>query len=455
MDRWAERELHGWGRHPRLPAEVARPERRREVEAALADRDGKPLLAHGLGRSYGDAALIEGGRVVLTRRLDKMLAFDPTTGWARVEAGVTLKGLIETFLPRGFWPPVVAGTWHVTVGGAIASDIHGKNHHADGTFCDHVRRVELLTASGEIVTCDAETEPELFWATVGGQGLTGVILAADIQLRPVHNEYFEVESLQVKNLDHFFEVSAESAHFTHTVTWLDSLATGDAMGRGIFMRGRHAEPGAKPTGGALAKLAAKISPLLDVPVDLPDWLMNNLTMRLFNEGFYHKHPSGVVRGVQHYAPYFFPLDFIRNWNRGYGARGMLQYQLVVPREPDHRVIREILTQVSSAGMPSFLTVFKEFGDGAHPWLSFPRPGVTLALDFPNLGNAVHHLFERLDALVADAGGRVYLTKDARLPRATFRRMYPDWSAWKAVRDRWDPDHVFQSSLGQRLGLSGE
>lgn len=455
MDRWAEQELYGWGRCPRLPAEVARPERRREVEAALADRDGKPFLAQGLARSYGDAALIDGGRVVLTRRLDKMLDFDPTTGWVRVEAGVTLKSLIETFLPRGFWPPVVAGTWFVTVGGAIASDIHGKNHHADGTFGDHIRRVELLTAGGEIVTCDAETEPELFWATVGGMGLTGVILAADVKLRPVHNAFFEVESLRVNNLDHFFEVSAESAHFTHTVTWLDSLATGDGMGRGIFMRGRHAEAGAEPTGGALAKLAAKISPLLDVPFDLPDWLMNSLTMRLFNEGFYHKHPKGIVRGVQHYAPYFFPLDFIRNWNRGYGARGMMQYQLVVPREPEHRVIRDILTAVSSAGMPSFLTVFKEFGDSVHPWLSFPRPGVTLALDFPNLGPSVHHLFDRLDGLVADAGGRVYLTKDARLPRETFRRMYPDWTEWRAVRDRWDPDHVFQSALGQRLGLSGD
>lgn len=455
MERWAERELYGWGRHPRLPAEVARPERRAEVQAALADRDDLPLLAHGLGRSYGDAALLDGGRVVLTRRLDKMLAFDPTTGVARVEAGVSVGDLIDTFLPRGYFPPVVPGTQHVTVGGAIASDIHGKNHHADGTFGDHVRSLELLVASGDVVTCSPTVEPDLFWATVGGMGLTGVILAAEIALRPVHNGLFEVESVRVENLDHFFEVSAASAHFTHTVTWLDSLATGDAMGRGIFMRGRHADAGAAPSGGLLSKVAAKLSPVLDVPVDLPNWLINNLTMRAFNEGFYHKHPKGVVHSTVDYRPYFFPLDFIRNWNRGYGSRGLLQYQLVVPRDPEHRIIREILEQVSATGIPSFLTVFKEFGDTTHPWLSFPRPGVTLALDFPNAGPPVHHLFDRLDGLVADAGGRVYLSKDARLPRETFRRMYPDWTGWKAIRDRWDPEHVFQSALGQRLGLSGE
>jgi len=455
MDRWVEQELTGWGRYPRLSAEVARPERRSEVIAALADRDGKPLLAHGLGRSYGDVALIEGGRVVLTRRLDKMLGFDPATGWVRAEAGVSIKDLIDTFLPRGFFPPVVPGTQHVTIGGAIANDIHGKNHHVDGTFCDHVRRLELLTASGEIVTCDAETEPDLFWATVGGLGLTGIILAADLKLAPVETDLVEMESIRVDDLDHFFAVSADSAAFTHTVSWLDSVAKGATMGRGIFMRGRHAPAGVDGGDGVLGKVVGGLSPLLGVPVDLPDWLMNRATMRLFNEAYFRKHPRGQRDVVTGYQPFFFPLDFVRDWNRGYGPRGMLQYQLVVPPDPENRVMREVLRQVTDSGMPSFLTVIKEFGDRDHPWLSFPRAGCLLALDFPNFGPSLLHLLDRLDALVADAGGRIYLGKDARLSRDTFRRMYPEWTEWKAVRDAWDPNHVFQSALGRRLGLSGE
>ncbi len=457
MERWAEQELYGWARHPRVTAEVARPERRREVEAALADRGDKPVLAHGLGRSYGDAALIDGGRVVLTRRLDKMLGFDPETGWVRVEAGVSIQDLIDTFLPRGWFVPVVPGTQFVTVGGAIANDIHGKNHHSDGTFCDHVRRVELLTAKGEVVICDAETEPDLFWATVAGLGLTGIILSAEIKLAPVAGPWIEMESIRLRNLDHFFEESANSKTFSHVVTWLDSVAKGGSMGRGILMRGRHAAPGVTGggvMGGVIGKVTDALEPVLDVPFDLPDGLMNTVTMRLFNEAYYRKHPKGTVSSVVHYKPYFFPLDAIRNWNRGYGPRGMVQYQLVVPPDPQNAAMREVLKQVSESGMPSFLTVMKEFGDTTHPWLSFPRPGMFVALDFPRFGPALDHLLDRLDALVVEAGGRIYLGKDSRMSKETFRAMYPDWRDWKAVRDAWDPDDVFQSTLGRRLGLCG-
>ena len=453
MDRWAEQELYGWARYPRVRAEVARPERRGEVEQALADRGDSAVLAHGLGRSYGDAALLDGGRVILTRRLDKMLAFDAATGWVRVEAGVTVGDLIETFLPRGFFVPVVPGTQQVTVGGAIANDIHGKNHHSDGTFGDHIRRVELLTASGEVVVCDAEHEPDLFWATVGGLGLTGIILSAELRLAPVAGPWIEVESVRLDNLDHFFEVSGQSSDFSHVVTWLDSVASGAAMGRGILMRGRHAPAGVSG-GGVLDRVVGALEPVLDVPFDLPDGLMNSVTMRLFNEVYYRKQPKGRRLSVQHYRPYFFPLDGIANWNRGYGPRGMVQYQLVVPPDPGHEAVRAVLRAVTESGMPSFLTVMKEFGDRCHRWLSFPRAGTTVALDFPRFGAGLDALFDRLDGIVADAGGRVYLGKDSRMPREVFRRMYPTWEEWKAVRDAWDPGHVFQSALGRRLGLSG-
>ena len=452
MDRWARQELWGWGRYPRVQADVARPERRREVSAALADRGDASVLAHGLGRSYGDAALLEDGRMILTERLDRLLSFDAATGWLRCEAGVSLKTLIDTFVPRGYFPPVVPGTQFVTVGGAIANDIHGKNHHVDGTFCDHIRRLEMMLASGEVVTCDRETLPELFWATVGGMGLTGIILACDIKLSPIANPYIEMESIRVGDLDEFFAVSAESGDFSHTVSWIDCTSTGKSMGRGIFMRGKHAAAGAEYNAGLVDKVAGLAAPVLDVPFDGPDWLLNKATIKLFNEAYYRKQVKARSEAVVHYTPFFFPLDAVRNWNRIYGARGFLQYQMVVPKDPQHAATRAVLEEISRTGMASFLAVIKEFGEGVHGGLSFPRPGTTLALDFPNFGQPLFDLLDRLDRIVVEAGGRVYLGKDARLARDDFTRMYPEWEAWKAVRDRYDPEGVFASGLGRRLGL---
>ena len=297
MNRWVEREMYGWGRHPRVRGLVARPERRAEVKAALDDRGDGPILAHGLGRSYGDAALVANGRMVLTRRLDRMLSFDPATGWLEVEAGVSLEEIIRTFVPRGFFPPVVPGTQFVTIGGALGCDIHGKNHHVDGTFADHVRRVELLTGSGEVVVCDAEHEPDLFWATVGGMGMTGIILSLQLKLVPIDNPFIEMESVRVESLDHFFEVSAESGDFTHTVSWIDCVTTGAAMGRGIFMRGRYAPAGTRGSVSLLQRVGQLAPGLLDFRVDGPNWLLNAASIRAFNETYFRKQAKGVT-GVQ-------------------------------------------------------------------------------------------------------------------------------------------------------------
>ena len=454
MGTWATKTISGWGRYPTATALCTRPERRSEALRALAEGEGGPLLAHGEGRSYGDAALIANGRVVLTRRLDRMLAFDPETGWLRCEAGVTIEDLLRVFVPRGFFPPVVPGTQFVTLGGAVACDIHGKNHHADGSFADHVRRLELLCASGEVVVCDATHNPELFWATVGGCGLTGILLSMEVRLYPVASPYIEMESIRVESLDEFFAVSAESGDFTHTVSWVDCVTAGKALGRGIFMRGRHAAPGVGPGADLLSPVVDHLRPLLDVKhLESNHWL-NAATIRLFNEGYFRKHPRGKREAVTHYEPFFFPLDFVRSWNVLYGARGFLQYQMVVPPDPDHRAVRAVLEAITGSGMASFLAVIKEFGDRQHPWLSFPRPGVTLALDFPNYGPPLLALLDRLDRIVMEAGGRIYLGKDARLGRDTFRQMFPDWEDWRAVRDRWDPAGVFRSDLGLRLGLVG-
>ena len=449
---WATKKLSGWGRYPVVESRCTRPERRSELFDALKDRGDRPLLAHGLGRSYGDAALIEDGAVVLTRRLDRFLDFDPETGWLRCESGVSIGELIEVFLPRGWFPPVVPGTQFVTVGGAIGCNIHGKNHGHSGCFCDHVRRIELLCADGEIVTCGPDENPDLFWATVGGMGLTGLILSADLQLYPVDSPAIEMESVRFENLDHFFEVSSESKDFFHSVAWIDCVQSGRRMGRGIFMRGRHAPRQAardlEP--GIVAAIAESAKQFADGRPFRSNHLLNKATIRLFNEVYFRRHRPGVERSFVSYEPFFFPLDAVNHWNYIYGDRGFLQYQVVVP----HReAMRHILEMVTSSGMASFLAVIKEFGDRDHGGLSFPCAGTTLALDFPNYGRPLFELLDRLDDAVVAAGGRVYLGKDARLSRQNFRKMYPQWERWKSVRDEWDPKHVFQSDLSRRLGLT--
>ena len=451
-DNWTTKELAGWGRYPVIEATCTRPERRSEMVDAVCDRGEDPILAYGLGRSYGDAALLEDGKMVLNRRLNRMLGFNEETGWLRCEAGVSISEIVNTFLPRGWFPPVVPGTQFVTVGGAVGCDIHGKNHGHSGCFGDHVRHIELLLATGEVVICGPDEEPELFWATVGGMGLTGIILSMEVKLYPVESSMIEMESIRFENLDEFFQISAESAEYFHTVSWIDCVQTGAQMGRGIFMRGRHARAGADEEGapGVMERLAQRAQSLVDGRALQSDHLLNKATIRLFNEAYFRKSPPGLQRSVLACDPFFFPLDAVKNWNYIYGNRGFLQYQMVVP---ERRAVREILEHISESGMASFLAVIKEFGDMDHGGLSFPCSGTTLALDFPNYGPELLALLERLDEIVVAAGGRVYLGKDARLGLETFRRMYPGWEKWKAVRDQWDPERVFQSDLSKRLELT--
>lgn len=454
MVEWVQRKVEGWGRYPVVTAEVSRPESPAEVSAALEDARsaGRGLLAHGLGRSYGDACVLEGGRVVMTRRLDRMLDFDPQTGRLVCEAGVSYEDLLRVFVPRGFFPPVTPGTKFVTLGGALACDVHGKNHHVDGSISNHVTWFDLLLASGEVVRVSRESNPELFGATVGGLGLTGIILALELRLTPIASPWIELESIRVEDLDHFFAVSAESGASTHTVSWIDCVTRGRHMGRGIFMRGRHAAPGLVGRHGPVDALKHTLDPLLDVPLDAPSWLLNKASIKAFNEVYFRRHPKGMRQALQHYEPFFYPLDAVRRWNRIYGGRGFLQYQMVLPTDDGHRSLRATLDAITRSGFGSFLAVIKEFGPTDNGWLSFPRPGVTLALDFPNHGQALLDLMDTLDRITLDAGGRIYLGKDARVPRETFRRMYPQWERWKAVRDEVDPGGLFRSAMGERLGL---
>ena len=423
-----------WGRYPRLPQTgraVSWPD---EVGPALAaaqlpDASGAPggTLAFGCGRSYGDSCLAESGHVIAMGGLDRLIAADWSTGVVRAQAGVTLADLIHVALPRGWFPPVTPGTKFVTLGGAVANDVHGKNHHVRGTFGRHVCAFTLRRSDGSVLTCSPGENPALFAATVGGLGLTGIILDVTLQLRPVESGLIAQRSIRFGNIDEFFALSREhDAEHEYTVAWIDCLASGASLGRGHYLAGDHAARGPRrpaPPGRLL------------VPFDPPFSLVNRLSLRLFNSLYYERQRKREVRRRVGYEPFFYPLDKLQSWNRMYGRRGFQQYQCVIPQAHAPTAIADILRCISSSGMGSFLAVLKQCGTLASPGLmSFPLHGVSLALDFPNREPALGRLFTTLDGLVHEAGGRLYPAKDAHMSAAHFRQAYPAWEQVEAWRD---------------------
>ncbi|MCX7033408.1 MAG: FAD-binding oxidoreductase [Arenimonas sp.] len=422
-----------WGRWPLPKDQRLWPLRRRDQPLPA---DVRPLLAYGQGRSYGDSCLNDGGTLLLTRGLDHFLHFDPGTGVVACEAGATLGEVLEIAVPRGWFLPVVPGTRLATVGGALANDVHGKNHHRAGSFGDHVRAFELLRSDGSRQVL--RPGDALFAATVGGLGLTGLVTWVELQLQPVAGPWMQVESLRFDGLDDFFALSAESAgSHEYTVAWVDCLARGKALGRGHFLRANHAAPGAAGQAPGQG---------LSMPVTPPVSLVNRLTLRPFNALYYHRQRARRRAAVQHYSPYFHPLDGIRDWNRMYGPNGFLQHQCVLPPAQARDAVAALLGEIGRSGQGSFLAVLKEFGDRPAPGLlSFARPGTTLALDFPHRGPGVFALLERLDAIVASAGGALYPAKDARMSPAMFRAGQPRLDAFIP-----HIDPAFSSSFWRRV-----
>ncbi|EDY17262.1 FAD linked oxidase domain protein [Chthoniobacter flavus Ellin428] len=398
------------------------------------------MLPFGLGRSYGDSCLNDGGDLLVTEELKHLLAFDAERGMMRCEAGVTLDELLRFIVPRGWFLPVTPGTKFITVGGAIANDIHGKNHHRAGTFGCHVTKFELLRSTGERLICSPTENTAQFAATIGGLGLTGLITWAEFQLLRIENSMIDVEELQFANLDEFFAISAESdADFAYTVSWVDCLAEGPSLGRGIFMRGNHAR------GDSLSHRLHR-PPRLGVPVEFPDFALNQYSIQAFNTLYYAKALEAFSRKIVHYDPFFYPLDAVNHWNRIYGRRGFFQYQFVIPFSGDRKVIREIFQRIAASGQGSFLAVLKTFGERRSPgMLSFPAPGLTLALDFANQGWETLSLFNELDQVVLATGGRIYPAKDARMPARVFQECYP---RWEEFRQYIDP--AFSSSFWRRV-----
>ncbi|MFB9068181.1 FAD-binding oxidoreductase [Pseudofulvimonas gallinarii] len=424
----------GWGRHPRLPP--ARQVVLRDRNAALP-QTSTTLLPHGLGRSYGDSCQNGDGTLLLTRGLDRFIHFDREAGVLACEAGVSLDEILRLVVPHGWFLPAVPGTRFVTVGGAIANDVHGKNHHRAGSFGRHVRRFELLRSDGRRLVCSPEENTGLFEATIGGLGLTGLMTWAEIRLAPIPGPWMQVEHVRFAGLDEFFALSEASANsHEHSVAWIDCLARGNKAGRGIFSRANFV---------ADSRPARQLAPpRLAVPFTPPVPMIGGLGARFFN-GAWYRRPLRRPRR-QPYAPFLFPLDGIAEWNRLYGPRGFLQHQCVIPPESERDAVQELLHAVASAGSGSFLAVLKRFGDLPSPGLlSFARPGTTLALDFPNRGDATLSLLDRLDGVVAAAGGAVYPAKDARMSGRHFRQFFPRWPAFDQLRDP-----AFSSSFWRRV-----
>jgi FAD/FMN-containing dehydrogenase len=399
-----------------------------------------PVLPYACGRSYGDSCLNDGGLLLDVRGLDRLIAFDEERGLLHCEAGVTLAEILALVVPRGWFLPVVPGTRWVSVGGAIANDIHGKNHHRAGTFGAHIARLELLRSTGERLLC-APGDP-LFQATVGGLGLTGLILSAELRLKRVPGAGIAMERIRFPGLEAFFDLAAEDHAFEYTVAWVDCLARGRRLGRGIYMRGDHT-----PLAGSVP---SPVRPArLTVPAGAPSGLLNRLTLGLLNGTYYRSQLGAHHRGTVPYAPFFFPLDSIGEWGRVYGPGGFVQYQCVVPDGPGGGPIRTIFERIARSGEPASLAVLKRFGGARSPgMLSFPRAGITLAVDFAVRGPATLALLDDLDAVVREAGGAVYPAKDARMSPESFRAFFPALERFTAHRDP-----KFSSSFWRRVHAS--
>lgn len=430
--------LSGWGRYPFVDAEAEQPADRAEARAALTQ--GPAAIPFGLGRSYGDSALAP--RVLQSARLDKLLSFDAASGVLQAQAGVSLDEVLRVFVPRGYFLYGTPGTKYVTLGGAVAADVHGKGHHSEGCFSQAVEAFHLMLASGEILRCSRHEHAELFHATCGGMGLTGLILDVTLRLKPIKSAYIRQVSFKAAGLDEALDDLEANQAAPYAVSWIDCLATGKSLGRSVLTVGDFLDDGA---------LVAHRPPKLGVP-ELPITMAQPWTNRAFNQCVYHlnRKSRGAVDRV-HYQKFFYPLDVARDWNRLYGKGGFTQYQFVIPKAAGLKGLRPILQSIAESGKGSALAVLKTLGPANANLLSFPFEGYTLALDF-KVEAGLFELLDELDARVLDLGGRLYLAKDVRMSAATFQKGYPRWQDFQKVRQSVGAIGRFASLQSQRLGL---
>lgn len=436
-----------WGRFPKAPHKTVVSAYWRNDLPDLSTLAGS-ILPFGYGRSYGDSCLNDGGTLLDTTGLNQFMRFDAEKGILRCEAGVSLADVLALIVPRGWFLPVTPGTKFVSVAGAIANDVHGKNHHVAGTFGCYVTQFEILRSTGERLVCSPTQNAELFRATIGGLGLTGVIIWAEFKLRQIATPLIDMENIRFANIDEFFDIAHESEEqgYEHTVAWADCMTTGENLGRGHFTRGNFYDP---PLG--MQKEPSALPPI-PIPVDFPSFAINSYTVKAFNALYYYRKPQRVSKGIVHYNPFFYPLDTLTDWYRGYGKAGFLQYQFVMPYEKGaYEPFKDILGRIARSGQGSPLIVIKTFGDKKSPgMLSFPRPGVTLALDFAYKGERTLRLFNELDEVVFANGGALYPAKDARMSGERFKQSFPNWGAFAEYIDP-----KFSSSFWRRVTGMGQ
>ena len=446
--------LTGWGRTSPSSARLVQADSD-DVSAVVAEAGGRHgergALPRGLGRSYGDAAQNGGGTVVrLNGDLDEVI-IDDAAAEVTVGAGVSIDELLRVLVPRGFFVPVTAGTRFVTVGGAIASDIHGKNHHVEGSFGNHVKRMSILLADGSVAVLSPTERPELFWATVGGMGLTGIVLDATFGLLRIETSRCLVDTTRANDLDEVVGLMAESDdRYRYAVAWIDLMATGRHLGRSVLTHGDHARLDDLPP-GATDQLRYDADIVISAPPVFPISAVNRATIRVFNEMWFRKAPRSRHGELQSIPQYFHPLDMVGSWNRAYGPHGFVQYQILVPFG-EEATLRAVIERLATSGAPSFVTVLKRFGAANPAPLSFPAPGWTLALDIPSRTAGLSGLLHALDDVVLDVGGRHYLAKDSHTTPEAIRRGYPRLAEWQEIRNQVDPKGLWQSDLGRRLGL---
>ncbi len=431
-------ELTAWGRYPRIKAQgisFDMPERLAEALRNIPD-----CIAYGMGRSYGDCALNQ--QVIFSRRFDSFIAFDPNNGILSCEAGITLAEIIDTFLPKGWFLSVTPGTKFVSIGGAIAADVHGKNHHVSGCFSECVLSFDLMLPDGSMVHCSREQNPELFFATCGGMGLTGIIVSAEIRLQPVTSAYIRETVIPCRNLEEVFYQFEANQSVSYSVAWLDCLAMGENIGRSVLMLGEHADTGT---------LILPRSRQLSLPFDFPGFCLNRWSVSLFNRLYYRTHSAYIEGRLTPLDQFFYPLDKILHWNRMYGRNGFTQYQLVLPKSESLRGLQSVLTRIAESGMGSFLAVLKLFGSQNRNYLSFPMEGYTLTLDF-KIEPRLFPFLDELDKIVLNHGGRLYMAKDVRMNKEMFRSGYPGWKLFSNLRKNYKMNHKFNSLQSQRLEI---
>lgn len=443
--------LRGWGRTAPARSTILRPTSDEEIRSTVLTADGHGVIVRGLGRSYGDPAQNAGGAVIDGTVRSGLVDLDLHDGVARVLAGTSLDDLMRWLVPLGWFVPVTPGTRIVTVGGAIACDVHGKNHHKKGSWCNHVLSFRLLDGSGAVHDVNPTDDPDVFWATAGGMGLTGIIVDATVQLQPIGSSQLLVDSDRAPDLDAVMAMMIEGdGDYDYSVAWIDVMARGRHLGRSVLDRGRFATREEVLASGDPRPTDYSAHMLPSLPDVFPSGLVNRLTVKAFNELWFRKSPARRRDALMGIEKFFHPLDMVGDWNRVYGRRGFVQWQYVVPDESSD-FVRRSLERISAAGLPSFLSVLKRMGPGNPGHLSFPISGWTLAIDIP-VAAGLDEVFDDLDREVVEAGGRLYLAKDSRVRPELLPLMYPRLDEWRDVRAGLDPDRRFRSDLGRRLGL---